>query len=170
MTDAAFEEALSVIALEGAARQVDFALRADGFRAAFADWRAPWSARAFADFAADPRVLWIEARRGVNGDGFVGLALARVIGDEAELLTIFRSPSVAGRGVGAVLIEQLICHLSEKKIDRLFLEVAENNRRAQSLYRRFGFKTVGERSGYYRRSDGGGCNALTLTLDFKTQK
>jgi ribosomal-protein-alanine N-acetyltransferase len=44
----------------------------------------------------------------------------------------------------------------------MFLEVAEDNAPALTLYERFGFVKVGERAGYYRRADGTRATALVM--------
>ncbi len=159
---------LRVAAREGAARMLGLTERVAAFRAAFPDWRRPWRAADFVDFAGDPRVLWLEARlrRRERGDLFAGLLLARRIGDEVEVLTLFRAPNLQQKGVGALLIEQLIHHFTETGIERITLEVGEQNVRALSLYQRFGFVKVGRRPGYYQPCDGPRQDALILSLDF----
>ncbi|MCI4664652.1 MAG: GNAT family N-acetyltransferase [Neomegalonema sp.] len=154
--------------LDNSSDRVDFTELAAAFRAAFPAWRAPWSEATFANFAADPRILWLEARS-QSGD-FAGLALAQMVGDEAELLTIFRSPTAAQSGIGALLMGRLIDRFKEKKIVRLFLEVDEKNVRALALYARFGFEKVGKRPGYYRVSGGVRHDALILVRDFAEPK
>ena len=154
--------------LEGGARNVDCQQRADVLRAAFPDWRTPWSARSFEDYATDPRIFWVEARS--IDDAFAGLAIARCIGDEAELLTIFRTLEMRGRGVGSLLTKSVIEHFKSQQIHRIVLEVAQNNESALALYERFRFKKIGERPGYYLTSDGIRVDAYILSLDFCVPK
>lgn len=154
--------------LEGTARRRDLAERARAFRAAFPDWRAPWSAETFAEFADDPQILWLEARLRTcsAADVFAGLLLARLIEPEVEILTLFRAPGESPQGVGAALIERLILHFTERKIDQIFLEVSVENVRALRLYERFRFEQVGLRPGYYRTVSGRTQDAVILRYDF----
>ena len=50
----------------------------------------------------------------------------------------------------------------KQDIEALFLEVAEDNEAARSLYQKFSFATVGRRPNYYRRRYGPSVAALTL--------
>lgn len=71
------------------------------------------------------------------------LAIQSLIG-ETEITNIAVLPSHQGRG----LASQLMRHLDEI-IGDIFLEVRESNRKAQGLYRKFGFELVGKRQAYY---------------------
>ena len=79
--------------------------------------------------------------------GYAGL-LAGV--GEAEVLTIAVEPKRAGRGLGAVLLTELMREAARRDCDDVVLEVRVDNERAQRLYRRFGFQDVGIRKGYYQ--------------------
>jgi ribosomal-protein-alanine N-acetyltransferase len=79
--------------------------------------------------------------------GYAGL-LAGV--GEAEVLTIAVEPTRAGRGLGAVLLTELMREAARRDCDDVVLEVRVDNARAQRLYRRFGFQDVGIRKGYYQ--------------------
>jgi [ribosomal protein S18]-alanine N-acetyltransferase len=79
--------------------------------------------------------------------GYAGL-LAGV--GEAEVLTIAVDPGHEGRGLGAVLLTELMREAALRDCDDVVLEVRVDNDRAQQLYRRFGFEGVGIRKGYYQ--------------------
>ncbi|HTJ71988.1 MAG TPA: ribosomal protein S18-alanine N-acetyltransferase [Actinospica sp.] len=79
--------------------------------------------------------------------GYAGL-LAGV--GEAEVLTIAVDPSRAGRGLGAILLTELMREAARRDCDDVVLEVRVDNDRAQRLYRRFGFEALGIRKGYYQ--------------------
>jgi ribosomal-protein-alanine N-acetyltransferase len=79
--------------------------------------------------------------------GYAGL-LAGV--GEAEVLTIAVAPGHEGRGLGAVLLTELMREAARRECDDVVLEVRVDNDRAQQLYRRFGFEGVGVRKGYYQ--------------------
>lgn len=69
------------------------------------------------------------------------------------LLSIIVSKEVRGKGVGTVLMNNLL-YLAKDffGIEVIYLEVYEGNR-AVSLYKRFGFKTVG-RQQYFMKENG----------------
>jgi len=69
------------------------------------------------------------------------------------LLSIVVSEEVRGRGVGTILLNNLI-HLAKNyfSIEMLYLEVYEGNP-AQSLYKRFGFKEIGNQRYFMKEKD-----------------
>lgn len=77
-----------------------------------------------------------------------GFTISRKVVDEEELLMIAVDPLYQGKGIGLVLLEQLIAIATNNSIAAIFLEVRHNNP-AQSLYKRIGFQQVGLRPGYY---------------------
>ena len=79
--------------------------------------------------------------------GYAGL-LAGV--GEAEVLTIAVEPGFEGRGLGSVLLAELMREAARRECDDVVLEVRVDNDRAQQLYRRFGFAGIGVRRGYYQ--------------------
>ena len=79
--------------------------------------------------------------------GYAGL-LAGI--GEAEVLTIAVTPGRERRGLGAVLLTELMREAARRDCDDVVLEVRVDNERAQRLYRRFGFEGVGIRKGYYQ--------------------
>lgn len=94
-----------------------------------------------------------------------GVALMRVAGDEAELLSIAVDPAGRGQGLGSALLARLDAEAARQGAQRLFLEVAAGNKPALALYRRAGFAEAGVRRGYYRHTDGAREDALILAKD-----
>ena len=105
-----------------------------------------WSAAAFAAQFALPGVFGLLDERG-------GLALARVVADEAEVLTIAVHPEARRLGVGHALLTAVIAEAARCGAETVFLEVAETNAAARALYAMLGFAPVGRRSGYYASAD-----------------
>ncbi|MDE7209045.1 MAG: ribosomal protein S18-alanine N-acetyltransferase, partial [Clostridia bacterium] len=58
-----------------------------------------------------------------------------------------------GKGVGSLLIEDMLNVAKEKNLMALTLEVNEKNCAAISLYNKFGFKTEGKRIKFYGGKD-----------------
>ena len=103
-----------------------------------------------------------------DSGALVGLLLWRVVADEAEILTIAVKPDYRRRGAGRCLLNGALQALSGDGVDRVFLEVAEDNPAAIQLYRSAGFATVGRRKGYYRR-DVQAVDAQVLQLKLNTE-
>lgn len=78
-----------------------------------------------------------------------GLRVESVIqppsGDMLYLAHLAVLPELRGHGVGRALIDQLVGLARDRGHGRAVLDVAASNPRAEALYRRAGFKVVGER-------------------------
>jgi ribosomal-protein-alanine N-acetyltransferase len=103
--------------------------------------------------------VWLSLAR--DGQAVVGFALARVVGNEAELLLLAVGRSSQRRGVGQLLLDRFAAVAASKGAEQLHLEVREGNH-AVSLYRRNGYREVGRRRNYYSGCDGQLFDALTL--------
>ncbi len=79
----------------------------------------------------------------------VGYAGIWVMTDEAHVTTIASHPDVRGRGVGELLLVALIHRAEEIGARWMTLEVRASNAVAQNLYRKYTFKEMGVRRGYY---------------------
>jgi ribosomal-protein-alanine N-acetyltransferase len=82
----------------------------------------------------------------------IGYAIARVGGGEAEVLSIGVLAAARRNGAGRALMIAVAEQAKLLGAASLFLEVALDNAPALSLYRGLGFRLVGQRPGYYRRS------------------
>lgn len=91
-----------------------------------------------------------------------GMALARVVADEAEILTIAVDPAVHRHGLGRALLRRIMVEATAAGAARLFLEVSQANLAARALYAGCGFEEVGRRRSYYR--DGSDALVLRATL------
>ena len=89
-------------------------------------------------------------------DGFV---VARVAGDEAEILTLAVTPGARGKGLGRALLSAAIAEAQSRGAKAVFLEVGRDNPAALALYAALRFANVGSRKGYY-----GGRDASVLRL------
>lgn len=93
----------------------------------------------------------------------MGFVLARLVAQDAEILSLAVRPQHRRGGIGKRLLT-----LAEQEIARrgggdLFLEVAADNEAAIALYRNCDLRTGGRRAGYYVRSDRPAVDALVLT-------
>lgn len=115
----------------------------------------PWGEGEFADILADPLAFLL-----VEGDA--GFLLGRAVAGEAELLTIAVAPEARQRGLGRKLVSRFLYQARLRGAETAFLEVAEDNLAARTLYARCGFVEAGRRRGYYRAPTGQAVDALVL--------
>jgi ribosomal-protein-alanine N-acetyltransferase len=127
-----------------------------------------WSPQSMLEVMGSPGVRgWlaiIPAPRDVAPAGVlpIGFAIARAVADEAELLSIGVLEPYRRQGLATQLLGQVVDFVAARGVEKLFLEVAEDNAGAQSLYQAHGFTRVGRRPDYYRGRDGSATAALTL--------
>ncbi|CAN5216409.1 GNAT family N-acetyltransferase [soil metagenome] len=117
----------------------------------------PWNAEAFAVLLSQPGVFAI-----AEPDGMI---LCRAVLDEAEILTLAVRPDARGRGLGRRLTLAASAFAAQMGVERLFLEVAEDNVAACALYAQVGFIAEGRRRAYYSRGSGSAVDALLLVLN-----
>ena len=103
-----------------------------------------------------------------------GLAPVRVIGfagmwmfvDEAHISTIASHVDWRGKGVGELMLVNLLREAQRRNAIFATLEVRVTNSVAQNLYHKYGFEEVGRRKRYYRDN---GEDALIMTVQNFTQ-
>ena len=121
----------------------------------------PWSARSLAEVMALPGVFALLAvEAGDAGEAPAGFLLAQVLFEEAELLSLGVLPASRRRGHAGRLLQAALAEAARRGARRMQLEVAEDNRRAQALYRAAGFAASGRRRNYYRMPDGTALDAV----------
>lgn len=124
----------------------------------------PWSANDFRRLLTETGTLALAATV-PGGTAPAGFAIIRRLMDEAEILTLGVLPPFRRRGLGQALVAAISERAAEISCRRIFLEVAEDNPAARNLYERLGYKPVGRRQGYYRRTHGPAIDALILSCD-----
>src|SRR5436305_1980858 len=90
---------------------------------------------------------------------------AKILADEAELLSIAIDAIQRGRGLSRNLLLTHLGHLAGRGVCKVFLEVEENNQPARRLYEWAGFEVVGRRERYYQQPGGEQLNALLMRRD-----
>ena len=113
--------------------------------AAFTESR-PWSALEFATLLDSTGVI-------LRGDAR-SFVLGRLIADEAEVLTIATAPEFRRQGLAQSCLAAFLDALQKQQAKSVFLEVADDNNAAKSLYINNKFVNVGTRPNYYSRPDG----------------
>ncbi|MFI9269250.1 ribosomal protein S18-alanine N-acetyltransferase [Kitasatospora sp. NPDC052896] len=130
--------------------------------------------RLFPEDAWSPGMFWSELAEAHPGGSryytvatgpagrIVGYAGLMAIGVESDVQTIAVDETHQGRGLGALLLADLVAESARRGCAELLLEVRIDNIRAQRLYERFGFEPIGIRRGYYQPAN---VDALVMRLD-----
>lgn len=116
----------------------------------------PWRAADFEALLAD---RFTRLHMAPMGTGFL---LGRVIGPEAEILTLAVAPEARRQGLARGLVADFA---AAHEAARILLEVAADNTPARALYAACGFHPVGRRPGYYRTPAGNRCDAVLLARE-----
>ncbi|HXY59652.1 MAG TPA: GNAT family N-acetyltransferase [Methylocystis sp.] len=131
-----------------------------------ASFAFPWSGADFENYLADGSILADGAVNEAAPKGPLGgFIMSRLTPPDAEVLTFAVDPARRGAGLGKALLDRHLLNLERGGARLIFLEVADDNGAALSLYERAGFKIIGRRENYYQRANGDRRAALTLRLE-----
>ena len=97
-----------------------------------------------------------------TGSIVIGMAVVWIVVDEAHIATLAIHPKFRGNGYGKKLLAELMRQSIQRGAILATLEVRDNNRLAQQIYKNFGFTTVGQRSHYYKDNNE---DAMIMTVD-----
>jgi [ribosomal protein S18]-alanine N-acetyltransferase len=104
----------------------------------------------------------------VEEDGrIVGHAVASVVADLAELQRIAVSEDHRRRGLAGALLSEVVALAVRAGVERLLLEVREDNGAALGFYAAHGFVEVDRRPRYFR--DGAAAVVLVRSIDTPTR-
>jgi [ribosomal protein S18]-alanine N-acetyltransferase len=118
----------------------------------------PWSPALLQEELDQPcSRIWIA----LEGSRATAYAIVRVLPGAGELLRIGVVPERRRHGLGGALLAAAASEVRRSGGDELQLEARADNREANALYRRHGFRESGRRGRYYE--DGG--DAILWTLD-----
>ena len=110
-----------------------------------------WTAETFWSELAHPEThSYVVA---FDGDELVGYAGVLLGGSEADVQTVAVLPAVQGRGVGRVLLAELVTRAATAGAASLLLEVRADNEPAIALYSSVGFERISLRRRYYQPGD-----------------
>ncbi|WP_291313169.1 ribosomal protein S18-alanine N-acetyltransferase [Corynebacterium sp. UBA2622] len=138
----------------------------------------PWSRDVFVAEFAQPYTFYVgafetdgsDAADGAEGErlmGYAGLAMLGPRDDpEFEVHTIGVDPAYQGRGIGRVLMDQLV-HTADLLDGPMFLEVRTDNTPALSMYESYGFFTLAVRKNYYQPS---GADAFSMMRHRRSER
>lgn len=127
-----------------------------------AAYAAPWTRANFVD-SLNAGYL---ARKRVDAAGqWFGYFIAMPGVQELHLLNLTVAPPHQRQGHARAMLDRLVGEGSALGAQRLWLEVRVSNERAQQVYRRYGFREVGVRRGYYPAGALARENALVMSLE-----
>ncbi len=107
---------------------------------------APWSERSFRNEVTNPQAIFLVAFYENTIVGFGGLWLCV---DEAHITTLAVAPDFRRRGIGRILMDQLLGRAADKGMTCSTLEVRAHNSAAIELYKSLGYEETARRKGYY---------------------
>ena len=106
----------------------------------------PYSANTFYEFLQNKNYYLAEVK-------YKGFAIARVVSEVAELITIAVDPCFRGKGIGQKVLNELIYKVLDTNANQFILEVASNNQAAINLYIKLGFTAMHKRKNYFRHKN-----------------
>lgn len=83
--------------------------------------------------------------------GFCGI---KIVLDSADIMNIVVKKDFRNSGIGTALLNEIITLCLSLNLSSITLEVRKDNEYAISLYKNFGFETLGVRKKYYNGIDG----------------
>ena len=90
--------------------------------------------------------------------GYVSYSLAL---DSADVEDVVVKQSFRRQGIGEKLLDFAIKEISQKSVEKIFLEVREGNEKAINLYSKKGFKQISVRKKYYKDGE----NAIIMARE-----
>lgn len=84
----------------------------------------------------------------------VGFGGIKVVLDSADIMNIVVKKNFRNLGIGTSILNEIIALCLSLNLSSITLEVRKDNEYAISLYKNFGFETLGIRKKYYNGVDG----------------
>jgi ribosomal-protein-alanine N-acetyltransferase len=127
-----------------------------------ASFRRGWSEQEVEGLVLDRHVI---TYRAMIANKLAGFIMARLVEDEAEILSVAVARSRQRRGLARKLLDLHLRRLAGLGACTVFLEVDEHNRPAIRLYAKAGFHEISRRPNYYQGAGGKPAAALVLRRD-----
>ena len=84
-------------------------------------------------------------------DSIVGYIGIKAVLDEADITNVAVHPQWRRRGIGQMLLTDLLGKAAGRNVKRIFLEVRVSNEAALALYSQAGFQIIDKRKNYYEK-------------------
>jgi len=122
----------------------------------------PWSRGNFTDSLASGYDAWTVR----DADGVLaGYYLLMYALDEAHLLDVAVCAGRQRQGLGRHLLDCVGARAREQGMLSVLLEVRPSNERALAVYRRYGYREIGRRKGYYPAHAGQREDAIVMRFE-----
>jgi len=105
----------------------------------------PWSRLSFEQSLTQQHIC----RAVEHQNQIVAFHIVCAVADEMHILNLAVAARHQGKGLGHVLLDDIIQQAKQAKLEKLFLEVRESNKAAQSLYQKWQFEQIAVRKNYY---------------------
>ena len=122
---------------------------------------AAWSRDAYVEELGLPERYYVAADAAGQLIGYAGIAIAA----DAQVMTVGVAADHRRRGVGTLLVADLVERARAARSRYVFLEVRAGDAGAQQLYRRAGFAPIGTRRRYYQPD---GEDAVVMRLQLRS--
>lgn len=131
----------------------------------------PWPAEGYRrELTVNERAHYFALTREIGDERpLVGFAGHWLVAGEAHISIIAVDPDWRGRGLGELLLLNLLHVCLEQGATAATLEVRCRNRVARALYHKYHFEVVGRRAGYYKDT-GEDAVLMTLLLDDRASR
>lgn len=106
---------------------------------------AQWTRESYDQAHSSEQIVLIAER----GDQVWGFLVARITGDEAEILNTAVDPRHRRKGIGSLLLRTAISEVQAHNVKSIYLEVRESNFAGIALYGHHGFAKTAQRHAYY---------------------
>ena len=117
----------------------------------------PWSESEYKNLLATDTIRFFYVEN--------GFLVGRLVSSDAEILNVIVHPKYRRLGKARYLIVKFEAEAKSVGASRCFLEVAESNGSAHTLYHDLGYLKVGQRKNYYEFVDGRKDNASILAKE-----
>tara|TARA_B100001248_G_C27382502_1_gene457791 strand:+ start:205 stop:633 length:429 start_codon:yes stop_codon:yes gene_type:complete len=111
--------------------------------------RTKWNEKFFFNIFLNKNIFFLSSYRSSHG-----YLIFRKILDEYEILALATNIKNFRKGIASKLLKRLIEKAKKEDINKVFLEVSENNIAAIKLYLKMGFCKLGCRKNYYKTPEG----------------
>lgn len=109
-----------------------------------------WQRKDYARAIVSDRFVFRVVESTADGDGGVsGFALGAIVGEGIELLKLAVDPPKQRRGLGRMLLEEMLSTARKRGCKRCLLEVSADNAPAIGLYNEYRFSVIDRRRDYY---------------------
>ncbi|MDP3115222.1 MAG: ribosomal protein S18-alanine N-acetyltransferase [Candidatus Cloacimonadaceae bacterium] len=107
----------------------------------------PWPKDAFEEDSIYDRFILFD------GDTVLGYIFCHSVIDECTIVNFAIDSTHRRQGYGSMLLDHALKATLPKEVKYIYLDVRASNLAAQSIYLKFGFRTIGIRRHYYSQPD-----------------